>query len=107
MKGTGLPKLKGTLVDAKPACRSKELVVALSDSTNPEVTLKLDMPLTNKPDLGKEIQFEGGEPTAFEQSPFNLTLNTDKEKIEGVTGEACAGPKGPSKKGVTKKKAAE
>jgi hypothetical protein len=105
MKGTGLPKLKGTLVDAKPACRSKELVVALSDATHPEVTLKLDMPLTNKPDLGKEIQFDSGEPTAFVQDPFNLTLNTDKEKIEGITGEACAGPKGPGKKAAPKKAA--
>jgi hypothetical protein len=107
MKGTGLPKLKGTLVEAKPACRPKELLVALSDATHPEVTLKLDMPLTNKPDVGKEIQFDQGEPTAFAQDPFNLTLDTEKDKIEGVTGEACAAPKGATKKGVAKKKAAE
>jgi hypothetical protein len=106
MKGTALQKLKGTLVEAKPACRPKELVVALSDATNPEVTLKLDMPLTNKPDLNKEIEFDGGEPTAFVQTPFNLTLDTEKDKIEGITGEACAAPKGPARKGVAKKKAA-
>jgi tetratricopeptide (TPR) repeat protein len=101
MKGTALPKLKGTLVEAKPACRSKELVVALSDSTHPEVTLKLDMPLTNKPTLGSEIQFDGGAPSAFTKDPFNLTLDTDKEKVEGITGEACAAA---GKKGVSKKK---
>jgi hypothetical protein len=106
MKGTALQKLKGTLVEAKPACRPKELVVALSDATNPEVTLKLDMPLTNKPDLNKEIEFDGGEPTAFVQTPFNLTLDTEKDKVEGITGEACAAPKGGTKKGVAKKKAA-
>jgi hypothetical protein len=104
MKGTGLPKLKGTLVEAKPACRPKELVLAMSDATTPEVTLKLDMPLTNKPDLGKEVQFDQGEPAAFVQAPFNLTLNADKEKIEGITGEACGAPRG---RGVAKKKAAE
>ncbi|MBV8728529.1 MAG: hypothetical protein JO336_01845 [Acidobacteriia bacterium] len=107
MKGTGLPKLKGTLIEAKPACRSRELVVGVSDSTHPEVTLKLDMPLTNKPNLGTEIQFDQGEPSAFTKDPFNLTLNTEKEKIEGLTGEPCAGAKAAPKKGVAKKKAAE
>jgi hypothetical protein len=107
MKGTGLPKLKGTLVEAKPACHPKELVVAMSDATTPEVTLKLDMPLTNKPDLGKEIQFDMGEPTAFASDPFNLTLDTEKDKIEGITGEACTAPRAPVRKGVAKKKKAE
>jgi hypothetical protein len=111
MKGTGLPKLKGTLVDAKPACRPKELVVGLSDATHPEVTLKLDMPLTNKPELGTEIQFDQGAPSEFSKDPFNLTMEVDKEKIEGLKGEACAGPKAAPKgvkKGVApKKKAAE
>ena len=111
MRGTGLPKLKGTLVDAKPACRSKELVVALSDATHPEVTLKLDMPLTNKPDLGAEIQFDGGAPKEFTKDPFNLTMDVDKEKIEGLKGESCAGPKAApkaAKKSVApKKKGAE
>jgi hypothetical protein len=47
-----------------------------------------------------------GEPTAFEQAPFNLTLNEEKDKVDGITGEACAAPKGPARKGVAKKKAA-
>jgi hypothetical protein len=102
MKGTGLPKLKGTIVDAKPACRSKELVVALSDSTHPEATLRLDMPLTMKPELGQEIQFDQGAPMEFTKDPFNLTLDVEKEKIEGLKGEPCAGTKAPAK-GVTKK----
>jgi hypothetical protein len=111
MKGTGLPKLKGTLVEAKPACRPKELVVALSDATHPEVTLMLDMPLTNKPDLGTEIQFDGGAPKEFSKDPFNLTMDAEKDKIEGLKGEACAAPKaapkGVTKKGVAPKKKAE
>ena len=56
LKGAAVPQLKGTLVDAKPACRSKELLVAvpLPDAQQPlvaEITLKLDAPLTGKPDL--------------------------------------------------------
>jgi hypothetical protein len=107
MKGTGLPPLKGTLVEAKPACRPKELVLAMSDATHPEVTLKLDMPLTNKPDLNKEVDFQGSEPKEFVQDPFNLTMDQEKDKIDGITGEACAAPRAPAKKGVAKKKAAD
>jgi hypothetical protein len=111
MKGSALPKLKGILVDAKPACRSKELVVALSDATHPEVTLKLDMPLTMKPELGTEIQFDKGAPNEFNKDPFNLTMDVDKENLDGLKGEACAAPKaapkGAAKKGVAPKKKAE
>jgi len=102
MKGTGLPKLKGTLIEARPACRPKELVVALSDATHAEVTLKLEMPLTIKPDVGMEIQFDQGAPTEFVKDPFNLTMDADKEKIEGLTGETCAAPKAAPKGGVKK-----
>ena len=42
LKSADLPPLKGTLVEAKPACKSKELIVALSDASHAEVTLKLD-----------------------------------------------------------------
>jgi tetratricopeptide (TPR) repeat protein len=111
MKGSALPKLKGTLVDAKPACRSKELVVALSDATHPEVTLKLEMPLTIKPELGTEIQFDKGAPTEFDKNQFNLTMEAEKDNIEGLKGEPCAAPKaapkGGVKKGVAPKKKAE
>jgi hypothetical protein len=60
------------------------------------------MPLTNKPDLGTEIQFDGGAPQEFSKDPFNLTMDVDKEKIEGLKGEACAGPKAAPKAGVKK-----
>jgi hypothetical protein len=107
VKGTAFPKLKGTLVEAKPPCRPKELVLAMSDATHPEVTLKLDMPLTNKPDLNKELEFDGSEPKEFVQDPFNLTAEQEKDKIDGLTGEACAAPRAPVRKGIAKKKAAE
>ena len=107
LKNAAVPKLKGTLVEAKPACRPKELVVALSDAKNPEITLKMEMPLTNKPDVGKEIQFQGV-PSAFSKDPFNLTMDVDdKEKIEGLTGEPCAATKAPVKKAAPPKKKAE
>jgi hypothetical protein len=64
-----------------------------------------------KPTLGTEIQFDQGAPQEFTKDPFNLTMDADKEKIEGLMGEPCAAPKaapkGGVKKGVAPKKKAE
>ncbi len=91
VKNADVPQLKGTLVEAKPACRPKELLVAISDATHPEITLKLDMPLSGKPKTGMEIQFKGV-PTEFTKDPFMLTMETEKAKLEGVETEPCAPP---------------
>jgi TolA-binding protein len=105
LKNAAVPKMKGTLVDAKPACRPKELLVAISDATHSEVKLKLDMPLKVKPTTGTEFQWQGV-PSAFTKDPFELTMDTESDKIEGLMSEAC-GPARPTgtKKGVAKKKA--
>lgn len=104
VKNADIPKLKGTLVDAKPACRSKELTVALSDATHAEVTLKLDMALTGKPKTGTEIQFKGV-PSAFVKDPFMLTMDTERASLEGVETEACAAA--PVRRGGARRSAAK
>jgi len=107
LKNTAVPKLKGVLVSGNPACRSKELLVAVPPPDAkapfpPEITLKLDMPLKGKPQAGTEIQFQGV-PSAFTRDPFMLTMDIQEaDKLEGVTTEACAAA--PAKKGVAKKK---
>jgi TolA-binding protein len=105
LKNAAVPKMKGTLVDAKPACRPKELLVAISDASHTEVRLKLDMALKGKPMPGTEFQWQGV-PSAFTKDPFELTMDTEQDKLEGLTSEAC-GPARPAvtKKAVTKKKA--
>ena len=109
LKNAQVPKLKGTVLEGKPACRSKELLVAVpppdqQGTPAAEITLKLDAPLTGKPEAG-EIQWEGV-PSAFSQSPFMLTMDTEKAKIEGLKSTACAAApsKAAPKKGTTKKK---
>jgi hypothetical protein len=109
MKEHQLPKLKGTVVEAKPACRSKELLVAIADSTHPEITLKMvdaDMKpvsLTGKPEPGTEIQFEGV-PMTFSKEPFMVMMDAEKAKIDNLKLSPCA-TSAPAKKGpVTKKK---
>ncbi|HJZ98012.1 MAG TPA: hypothetical protein VKE70_15990 [Candidatus Solibacter sp.] len=107
MKEHQLPKLKGTIVEAKPACRAKELVVALSDATHPEVTLRMvnaegtAAALTGKPETGIEIQWEGV-PTAFSKEPFNVTMDADGKKIENLKMSPCGAA--PVKKYTPKKK---
>ena len=102
----GAKALKGTLVEARPECRSKELVVAISDATHPEVTLNLDAALTGKPDTGVEIQWDG-QPTAFTKEPFMLTMDTEKASITGLNLTPCTPPvrKAAPKKAAPKKAA--
>jgi hypothetical protein len=118
LKGSGVPKLKGVLMDAKPACRSKELLVAVPEpdqqgTPQTVITLKLvndDKPdaLSGKPETGAtvEIQWEGV-PSAFTKEPFMLTMDTEKAKIEGLKISPCAPPvkKGAAKKSAPKKSA--
>jgi tetratricopeptide (TPR) repeat protein len=104
VKNADIPKLKGTLVDAKPACRSKELTVAISDATHAEVLLKLDMALTGKPKTGTEIQFKGV-PSAFVKDPFMLTMDTEKANLDGVETEACAAA--PARRGGARRSPAK
>jgi len=97
MKGAAVPKLKGWLVSAKPAVRSKELLVSMESKDGaPNVTLKLvgtddttPVALTGKPVLGEEIQFEGiGE--SFTKDPsLMVTFDVQKAKVCTVTPDGC------------------
>lgn len=107
LKDAKVPKLKGVVVEGKPACRSKEILVSVPLPDNPgqataEISLKLvdadrkPLPLTSKPVPGTEIQWEGV-PSAFAKDPFMLTMDTEKGNIEGLKTEPC-GPVGPPRK---------
>jgi hypothetical protein len=104
LKGAGVPQLRGTLVDAKPACHSRDLIVAVplpaeggasQQAAKPEITLKVvdserkPVALSGKPDLNTEFHWEGV-PTAFTKDPFMLTMTVDKSKIEGLKVTPCA-----------------
>jgi hypothetical protein len=103
----GAKLLKGTLVEGKPACNPKELMVAIpmpnaAGTPTPEITLKLDAALKGKPEIGGDIQFNGV-PMSFAKEPFMLTMDTAKDKIDGLTLSTCVAT--PAKKGpaTTKK----
>jgi hypothetical protein len=105
----GAKALKGVVLEGRPACRSKELLVAVPEPGKPagaaEITLKLDAPLTGKPAAG-EIEFDAV-PRAFQREPFMLTMETEKAKISGLKVDACAAAPAArpgAKKGATKGK---
>jgi tetratricopeptide (TPR) repeat protein len=83
MKTTSMPALKGLLISARPAVRSKELILGLADPNTPEITLKLDAPLKGKPELGCEVEFEGVA-AAFQPDPFMVTFDVETAKIKGL-----------------------
>ena len=116
LKSSAVPKLKGVLMEAKPECRSKELLVAVPEpdqqgTPQSVITLKLvdadEKPdaLTGKPETGAtvEIQFEGV-PSGFTKEPFMLTMNAEKTKIEGLKSSPCAAA--PVRKAAPGKKSA-
>jgi hypothetical protein len=93
LEGVEIPQLKGVLMEAKPACRPTELVVAVpaldaKPPFQPEIALKLDKPLTGKPELKGEIRWEGIG-AGFVKTPFLFTEKTAKEKIQGLNVSAC------------------
>ena len=88
LKDAAVPRLKGKLIEAKPACRSAELFIAITGA-QPEVVLKLDKPLTGKPELNTEIEWEGAG-AAFTPEPFRLTMETSADQLHGVKTSPCA-----------------
>jgi hypothetical protein len=107
LKDAAVPALKGTLLEGRPACRSKELLVAIPEpgqtARTPEITIKLDAPLTGKPATGDTIEFEGV-PKAFTKEPFMLTMEAEKAKVTGLKTEPCAAAAAPVRRPATKKK---
>jgi hypothetical protein len=100
LKDSGVPQLRGVLVSATPACRPKELMVAIQlpdakGAPKAEIKLKLDKPLTVKPELNQEIRWEGV-PSAFTKEPFLLTMDTDADPLAGLKSSPCPAP--PAKK---------
>jgi tetratricopeptide (TPR) repeat protein len=96
VKNAVLPKLIGTVVEAKPACRPTELLLAVhapnAPSSEPEIALKFDKPLRGKVDTGSEIKFEAVA-RDFSRQPFLLTMDADPSKIEGMSVTPCAAGK--------------
>jgi hypothetical protein len=102
LKGTAVPQLQGRLLESRPACRPRELVIGVplpdsADALEPEITLKLTRPLTGKPETGQDVRWQGV-PSTFNQHPFMLTMDAEPGEIEGLRVAPCgAAPTGGAK----------
>jgi hypothetical protein len=93
LKDSAVPVLQGVLIEASPDCRATELRVAIplpkdSQNARPEVLLKLEKPLTGRPELGGEIRWTGTA-SAFSRRPFLLTMETQASQFEGLRLSPC------------------
>jgi len=93
LKDSAVPPLQGVVVEAKPACRPTELRIAVvlpndAENSRPEVLLKLEKPLTGKPETGSEIHWTGVA-KAFSKEPFLLTMEVEPSKVEGARLAPC------------------
>jgi len=82
LQNSALPKLKGALIRSSPAKKPNELVLALSDATSEEVTLKVSPSFVNEADPGTPLEFEGTA-ESYSRDPFRLTVTVDPSKITG------------------------
>jgi tetratricopeptide (TPR) repeat protein len=92
VKGAELPTLKGKVVKLTPEVKPKILVLALEDGTTPDATLKFEMPLAGKVDVGTELSFEGV-PESYTASPFMVVFNVEADKLHGWTGKNAPRPR--------------
>ena len=101
VKDSGLPgnnmKFKGKIVSMAPPIRPKTLVVSV-EKPEGDVTLKFEMPLPGKMDVGTEIEFSGTA-KAYTKEPYMLTFEVEKEDLVGWK------PVTPPRAPVQKKKA--
>lgn len=87
LKNSELPPLRGTLLAATPGCNATELRVAIEGS-EPQIALKLEKPLKGKVETGASVRWQGVA-TAFQKTPFLLTIETEASKIDGLQTAPC------------------
>ncbi len=86
MKDAQVPTLKGKVVKLEPEVKPKTLVLALEDGTTADATLKFDMPLPGKVDVGTELSFEGV-PQSYTATPYMVVFSVEPDKLHGWTGK--------------------
>lgn len=104
MKGKAMPKMRGTVVSAKPAVRPKMVELAMSQSKTAEITLTAPQTSARcKLDQGAVIEFKDAEAKDYAATPFMLKLDGG-EIISGCAEAPPPAKKGPAKKSAPKKK---
>jgi hypothetical protein len=98
IKDSALPKFSGKIVSMTPANRPKSVVIAVEKDGVADCTLTFEAALPGKMEAGETLTFEGIA-KSFTASPYMLTMEVDKDKLEGWTGKnAPARPPAAKKK---------
>jgi hypothetical protein len=84
MLNTDFPKMKGTVISARPERAPKEIVIAMLEQGVPEATLVMEKPLRRAPEEGTVIYFQGV-PKSYQSSPFMVTFEVEPGKLEGLS----------------------
>lgn len=86
LKGTLVPKLKGTVVSSLPDASPRTLVLQMDGSPLPDVTLRLDRPYGKPIVRGSSIYFEGVA-AELSRSPFMLTFDVSLDGLAVALGK--------------------
>lgn len=86
IKDSALPKFSGKIISMTPANRPKSIVIAVEKDGVADCTLTFEAALPGKMEPGETLTFEGVA-KSFTASPYMLTMEVDKDKLEGWTGK--------------------
>lgn len=100
IKDSALPKFSGKVVSMTPANRPKSIVIAVEKDGVPDCTLTFAAALPGKMEPGETLTFEGIA-KSFTASPYMLTMEVEKDKLEGWTGKNAPGGRPPLQKKKT------
>ena len=86
IKDSALPKFSGKIISMTPANRPKSIVIAVEKDGVADCTLTFEAALPGKMEAGETLTFEGIA-KSFTKDPYMLTMEVDKDKLEGWTGK--------------------
>jgi hypothetical protein len=93
IKDSALPKFSGKIISMTPALKPKSIVIAVEKDGVADCTLTFEAALPGKMEPGETLTFEGIA-KSFTKDPYMLTMEVEKDKLEGWTGKNAPG-RGP------------
>jgi hypothetical protein len=90
IKDSALPKFSGKIISITPALKPKTIVLAVEKDGVADCTLTFEAALPGKMEPGETLTFEGIA-KSFTKEPYMLTMEVEKDKLEGWTGKNAAG----------------
>jgi hypothetical protein len=100
IKDSALPKFSGKIISMTPALKPKTIVIAVEKDGVADCTLTFEAALPGKMEPGETLTFEGIA-KSFTKEPYMLTMEVEKDKLEGWTGKNAPGAARPQTKKKT------